>query len=152
MIIIRPCRWAAPAITLMKKLILFLSLLALPAMGQKTNVVLGWNDTNNFHPAITRPSDGTVIIPAVTEMVYKVYSSTNLATPVKSWAVLTNVLATTPGTNLITAVVPAKETAQFFTVTASDTKTGLESDFSNWLGLSPVPAPVKTGIFPYDGN
>jgi hypothetical protein len=135
----------------MKHLLLLL-LLSLPAMGQQTNVILGWNDTNNFRMGLVRQSDGVVLIPAITQMVYHVYASTNLLTPVKNWGIYTNVIATNPGTNLITAVVAARETAQFFTVTAYDPITGLESDFSNWTGVRPVPSPVQTGISPYLGN
>jgi hypothetical protein len=138
------------------KILLLTVLLALglPAIAQppRTNVLLGWNDTNNFRMGLVRQSDGVVLIPAVTQMVYHVYASTNLLTPVKNWGIYTNVVATNPGTNLITAVVAAKETAQFFTVTAYDPSIGLESDFSNWTGVRPVPSPVQTGISPYLGN
>lgn len=134
----------------MKKILLLTILtLALSAKAQpRTNVILGWQDTNNYHMGLVRQSDGTILIPAVTQMVYHVFASTNLLTPLKSWAVLTNVTAVNPGTNLITAVVSAKEVAQFFTVTATDPWTGLESDFSGVVGLNPVPSPVKTGISP----
>jgi hypothetical protein len=132
----------------MKHLLLLL-LLSLPAMGKQTNVILGWTDTNNFHMGLVRQSDGVILIPAVTSMVYKVYASTNLLAPVKTWGVLTNVVATNPGTNMITAIVSAREVSQFFTVTAKDQTTGLESDFSNWVGVAPVPSPVKAAIFPY---
>jgi hypothetical protein len=132
----------------MKHLLLLL-LLSLPAMGQQTNVILGWNDTNNFRMGLVRQSDGTILIPATTQMLYRVFSSTNLLTPVKNWSVLTNVSANGPTTNLITCVVAAREVQQFFVVTAKDPMTGLESDFSNLLGLTPVPSPVRTGILPY---
>lgn len=135
----------------MKIILLLLSLISLPAIGQQTNVILGWTDTNNFHMGLVRQSDGTILIPAVTQMVYKVYASTNLLAPVKTWGVLTNVVAGNPGTNLITAVIFAREVAQFFTVTAVDA-TGLESDFSNWVGVRSIPLPVKTGISPYKEN
>lgn len=134
------------------KHLLFLLLLSLPAMGQQTNVILGWTDTNNYHMGLVRQSDGTILIPAVTQMVYKVYASTNLLAPVKTWGVLTNVVATNPGTNLIKCTISAKEVSQFFVVTAVDA-TGLESDFSNWAAVPTVPLPVKVGISPYSpGN
>lgn len=137
----------------MKKLLLLFPLLALPAMAQpRTNVLLGWTDTNNFRMGLVA-SNGVVLIPAVTSMTYRVYASTNLLTPLKSWAILTNVTATNPGTNLITAVVAAKEVQQFFTVKAQDPFTLMESDFSTVLGLRPIPEPVRTGIFPLpDGD
>jgi hypothetical protein len=132
----------------MKKILLLTILtLALSAKAQpRTNVLLGWQDTNNFRMGLV--STNGVLIPAVTQMVYHVFASTNLLTPLKSWGIITNVTAVNPGTNLITAVVSAKEVAQFFTVTASDPWTGLESDFSGVVGLNPVPSPVKTGISP----
>lgn len=135
----------------MNKKILLLTILtlAISAKAQpRTNVILGWQDTNNFHMGLVRQSDGAILIPATTQMIYHVFASTNLLTPVKNWAVLTNVTAVNPGTNLITATVAAKEVAQFFTVTAENPDTGLQSDFSNWTGVNPVPSPVRTGIFP----
>jgi hypothetical protein len=140
----------------MNKKILLLTILALAISAKaqpRTNVILGWNDTNNFRMGLVRQSDGAILIPATTQMIYHVFASTNLLTPLKSWGIITNVTSINPGTNLITAVVSAKEVAQFFTVTAQDPYTGLESDFSNWLGLSPIPASVRTGIFPFnEGN
>lgn len=135
----------------MNKKILLLTILtlAISAKAQpRTNVLLGWQDTNNYHMGLVRQGDGAILIPATTQMIYHVFASTNLLTPVKNWAVLTNVTAANPGTNLITATVAAKEVAQFFTVTASDPWTGLESDFSSVLGLGPIPEPVKIGITP----
>jgi hypothetical protein len=133
----------------MNKKILLLTILtlAISAKAQpRTNVLLGWQDTNNFHMGLV--STNGVLIPAVTSMVYHVFASTNLLTPLKNWGIITNVTSVNPGTNLITAVVSAKEVAQFFTVTAQDPYTGLESDFSSVLGLGPIPEPVKIGITP----
>lgn len=132
----------------MKKLILLLSLLALPAKAQTTNVLLYWNDTNNFKAAVLG-SNGVVVIPAVTSMIYRVWFSTNLLTPPNTWTNLKNILVTgNPGTNAMSTSVPAGDNFAFFTLTASDPYVALNSDFSGVVGVRPRPSPVKAGIAP----
>lgn len=134
--------------------IIFLLLLTVAAKAAPTtNVTLFWSDTNNFKPEVIQliSTNGglpvVVRIPAITQMVYRVYQSTNLLTAIYQWPMVRQVIATNPGTNEITATFPLLSVAAFYTVTAVDQQ-GLESDFSLAVGVRPIPSPVFTGIRP----
>jgi hypothetical protein len=138
----------------MKLTTLFLLLFALTSKAAPiTNVFLQWTDTNNFKPAIVQVIQTnplvTVTIPAVTAMVYRVYFSTNLLLPVKNWPLWSSVAVVNPTPAMLSTVLPALDTAAFFTVTAKDPYVGLESDFSTAIGLRANLSPVQTSIAPW---
>lgn len=105
---------------------------------------LFWTDTANFKPAQT---NGSLVVPAVTSMTYKVYFTTNFLQPVATWS-STFTTSTNRGTNEISLVVPTGTNATFFTVTAIDPLWGIESDFSNVATKPGGLSPVQTGIRP----
>lgn len=104
------------------------------AAGTNTqNVVLAWNDTNNFKAGIT-------------SMTYRVYGSTNVGLPMASWSALATVRSTNVGTNAISVSLPVIPGAWFFTVTASNF---WESDFPPAVSTPPVPTAITNlGIKP----
>jgi hypothetical protein len=104
------------------KLFLILALLgfSLKAATLRTNVTLVWN-----YPEAELS----------TNLVFKLYSSPNPATPLASWALL----VTVPGTNT-QATVPMQPTNMFFVLTASNYWG--ESDFSN---VASTPVPPRSG-------
>jgi hypothetical protein len=106
----------------MKKLILLLSLLALPAFGQiRTNVTLTWD----------------YFWPDVTNMEFRVYQTTNASSP-KPWALYRAIPAGV--TNADVAVMASQ---QYFYVTATNLLG--ESDPSN-IALCPAPPRSDTTL------
>jgi hypothetical protein len=58
-----------------------------------------------------------------TNIVFNVYETTNLSLPMTRWKIVTNV-------RMLSCVLPVRNGAHFFAVTASNIATGLESDFA----------------------
>lgn len=72
---------------------------------------------------------------------FKVYGTTNLALPLTSWPVVTNIMLTNAGTGTLTIPFPLTPQVMFFSVTSS-----------NLWGESPFSAVVSTPPAPPDST
>lgn len=91
-----------------------------------TKITLMWDyETNQVSP----------------ELVFKLYSSTNMTVPLTNWTVL----AVVPGTNR-SVTLPVEPGVRFYALTASNWWG--ESDFSNAVGTPAAPVASALGIRP----